>query len=255
MKFNRFNIHLLVGLMVVMLMAFDFFGLAKFFEQMLAVFFRPVQITTRNLVLKVEWPFAMIEKSVNSARKVQMLEERYSESLAQLTDLKQLEQENQQLKALLQNSDREDRTVIITAPIVSQVGPTLGVGANDGVVVGDLVFVSRTLVGRVGEVFADYSQIDLISEPDFQPIVVVTADGYRGLVKGDGKRAIFTEVLPEETPATESRIETVGQIGVEKGLFVGLVGKLLSSASETVKTYQLIQHVDFYQANIVEIYK
>ncbi len=255
MKFNRFNINVFVGLMIVALVIFDFFGLAKFFEQGMGFFVRPAQIVARNLVLKIEWPFVIAEKSINSARKVQMLEGRYSESLAQLTDLKQLEQENQQLKALLQNSDREDRTVIITAPIVSQVGPTLGVGADDGVVVGDLVFVSRTLVGRVSEVFADYSQVDLVSDAGFQPIVAITAEGYRGLIRGDGKRAIFTEVLPEESPSAESRIETVGQIGVEKGLFVGQVGKLLSTTSETVKTYQLIQHVDFYQANIVEIYK
>jgi len=166
-----------------------------------------------------------------------------------------LEQENQQLKNLLQNSDREDLTVIITSPIVSQVGPTIGVGSNDGVGVGDLVFVSKTLVGRIREVFPEYAEVDLVTQIDFQPIVAVTAEGFKGLIKGDGKRVVFTEVLPEESPAPESRIQTVGQVGVENGLFVGQIGKLLSSASETVKTYQVIQRVDFYAASIVEIYK
>lgn len=255
MKFNQLNTHLLAILTIAMLLIFEYFGLLSIFDNVLTFLTKPAQIAGRNLVLKVEWPFVMAEKSINSARKVQMLEERYSESLAQLTNLKQLEQENQQLKTLLQNSDREDRTVIISSPIVSQVGPTIGVGTDDGVEVGDLIFVSKTLVGRVREVFANYSEVDLVTQTDFQPIVAITAEGYKGLVRGDGKRAIFTEVLPEETPANESRIQTVGQVGVENGLFVGQVGKLLSTASETVKTYQIIQHVDFYQANIVEIYK
>ncbi|MCL4208612.1 hypothetical protein KJZ63_03200 [Patescibacteria group bacterium] len=255
MKFSRFNIHLLTILMVISLLVFDYFGLAGIFEKMLSFLTKPMQVSARSLVLKIEWPFVMAEKSINSARKVQMLEERYSESLAQLTSLKQLEQENQQLKNLLQNSDREDRTVIITSPIVSQVGPTIGVGSNDGVGVGDLVFVSKTLVGRIREVFPEYAEVDLVTQTDFQPIVAVTAEGFKGLIKGDGKRVVFTEVLPEESPAPESRIQTVGQVGVENGLFVGQIGKLLSSASETVKTYQVIQHVDFYAASIVEIYK
>lgn len=255
MKFNQFNFHLLVAATVVGLLAFEYFGLAKFFDQGLAAVFRPAQAGIRQLVVGIEWPAVMAQKSINSARKVQMLEERYSEALAQLTDLKQLERENNQLKALLENSDREDRVVIISAPIVSQVGPTVGAGARDGVVVGDLVFVSRTLIGRVREVFPDYSEVDLIYQTDFQPLVAQTSDGYRGLVRGDGRRAIFTEVSPEETPLPESRLETVGQVGVDKGLFIGQVGRLLSSSADTVKTYQVIQHIDFYEANLVEIYK
>lgn len=255
MKSNRINFHFLLGILIACLIVFEYFGLAKVFYQVLAIGLQPAQKFTTKLVQKIEWPLATAKKSFNSARKVQMLEERYSEALAQLTDLKKLESENQQLKALLQNSDREDRTVIVTAPIVSQAGPTLGVGSQDGVVAGDLVFVSRTLIGRVREVYLSYCEIDLIHQADFQPVVAQSSEGYKGLIKGDGKRVIFTEVLPEQNPAPESRLETVGQIGIESGYFVGQIGRLISNSSATVKTYQVTQYVDFYQAPLVEIYK
>lgn len=255
MKFSWINQRVWLVSLVVILFLFENFGLAKYFYQVFSWVALPVQVVARQVVMRAEWPLFAVRKSVNAARKVQMLEGRYSEALAQLTSLKKLEAENQQLRALLENSDRKSRRVVVSGPIVSQSGPTVGVGANDGVVEGDLVFVEQTLVGRVRQVFPEYAQVDLIFQTDFQPVVVQTSEGYRGLVRGDGKRVILTEVLPEELPASESRIETVGQVGIERGLFVGQVGKLLSTSADTVQTYQIIQYVDFYQASLVEIYK
>lgn len=255
MKYKQINIQFFYLVVLAALVVFEYFGLARLLYQGLTFVFQPTQIAIRNLSVNLEWPIHTLVRSINSAKKVQMLEERYSETLAQLTDLKKLEEENSQLRTILQNSDRDDREVIIAAPVVSQVGPTIGAGSDDGVEVGDLVFVDKTLVGRVREVFLNYAEIDLASQIDFQPLVVQTSEGYRGLIKGDGKRVTLTEMLSTEVPSDQARIETVGQVGVEKGLFVGLVGRLLSSTSETVATYQVIQYVDFYQARIVEIYK
>jgi cell shape-determining protein MreC len=242
-------------LVVVLLFTFEFFGLAKGITNIVTILVEPLRVFSNNLVDKVESPFFIAKKSFNSARKVQMLEYRYSEVLAQLSDLDKLRAENQDLRSLLENSDRQARTVIISAPVVSHVGPSIGVGSKDGVEEGDLVFVAQTLVGRVSDVKDSYSRVDLIYQVDFEPLVVQTKEGFKGIVKGDGKRAILTEVLVEEVPTLESRIISVGQIGVEQGLFVGQVGKVLSLPSDPIQTFLVTQYVDFYQANIVEIYK
>lgn len=255
MRFNQINFSIIALLTILMLAIFGAFGLEKIVFDFLAGVSFPGRVLSTQIYLQAEKPLILFKKSFNSARKVQMLEGRYAEVLAQLTDLKKLEEENRQLRSLLENSDRNDREVIIAAPIISQVGPAIGVGESSGVVKGDLVFVNQTLIGRVREVFANHSEIDLINQADFSPIVVQTEEGYKGLVKGDGRRAILTEILPTEVPPGESRIETIGQVGVERGLFVGQVGKLLSQPAETVTTYQIIQQVDFYQASVVEIYK
>lgn len=242
-------------LIIVVLFIFEVFGLAGTITNFLTILTKPLHIISNNLIDKVEVPFFLVKRSINSAKKVQMLEYRYSEVLAQLSDIDELRDENRELRKLLENSDRQARTVIISAPVVSHVGPSIGAGSNEGVEIGDLIFVAQTLVGRVNEVYDSYSRVNLAYQTDFEPLVVQTKEGYKGIVKGDGKRVILTEVLSEEIPALESRIISVGQIGVDQGLFVGQVGKTLSLPSDPIQTFLVTQYVDFYQANVVEIYK
>ncbi|MDH5533080.1 MAG: rod shape-determining protein MreC [Candidatus Pacebacteria bacterium] len=251
-KINYFPFSILI---IVVLIVFEVFGLAGVITSFFSSLTKPLQVISNNLVDKIEAPFILIKKSINSAKKVQMMEYRYSEVLAQLSDIDELRDENRELRKLLENSDRQARTVIISAPVVSHVGPSIGAGSNEGVEVGDLIFVAQTLVGRVSEVNDSYSRVNLAYQKDFEPLVVLTKEGYKGIVKGDGKRVILTEVLPEEMPALESRIVTVGQVGVDQGLFVGQVGKTLSLSSDPIQTFLVTQYVDFYQANVVEIYK
>lgn len=252
---NKINYFPLSILIIIVLFIFEVFGLAKSITSSLTGFIKPLKVISNNLVDKVEAPFFLIKRSINSARKIQMMEYRYSEVLAQLSDLDELRAENQDLRKLLENSDRQARAVIISAPVVSHVGPSIGSGSIEGVEVGDLVFVAQTLVGRVSEVSDYYSRVNLAYQRDFEPLVVQTKEGYKGIVKGDGKRVILTEVLSEEVPVVESRIISVGQVGVDQGLFIGQVGKALSLSSDPIQTYLVTQYVDFYQANVVEIYK
>lgn len=253
---DRKTSYLPIGvLIVIVLFIFEFFGLSNRLTDNLTLWIEPLHIFSNNLIDKIEAPFFIVKKSFNSAHKVQMLEYRYSEVLAQLSDLDKLKAENQYLRSLLENSDRQARSTIISSPVISHVGPSIGVGKKDGVEEGDLIFVAQTLVGRVSQVNDSYSRVDLVYQKDFEPLVVQTKEGYKGIVRGDGKRVILTEVLAEEIPALESRITTVGQVGVEPGLFVGQVGKTLSLPSDSVQTFLVTQYVDFYQANIVEIYK
>jgi len=236
-------------------MIFEYVGLMVFFTDFAGGMVRPVRVFASFVVVTMEAPFFTLKGSINAARRIQMLEERYSEVLAQLGEFKGLEEENRELRGLLENTDRQAREVVITAPVVSHVGPSLGVGSGDGVEVGDLVFVDQTLVGRIGAIDENFAQVDLIYEKDFQPLVVKNNEGVTGIVKGDGRGVVFSEVMSQENPAPESRLVTVGQVGVEKDLFVGQVGKLVSGVSDPVKTYQVTRLVDFHQARVVEIYK
>lgn len=240
---------------VLLLLAIEFFGLSKLIENLLQPFFITAQTKVSRFIDVVESPFFYFRRAVNSARKVQMLEYRYSESLAQLSDLDRLKKENEELRALLENSDRKARDTVITSSVVSNLGPTIGVGKMDGVEEGDLVFVAQTLVGRVSRVEEHFSRIDLVFQRDFEPLVVQTSQGYRGLVRGDGKRAIITEISANEIPEIESRVVTVGQLGIESGLFVGQIGQDISNPSDPIRTYVVNQYVDFYQAGVVEVYK
>ncbi|NCN03954.1 MAG: hypothetical protein GW942_02675 [Candidatus Pacebacteria bacterium] len=242
-------------LMVIIIFVFDSFGLSVYLENTLGSVVRPVRIFSNKLVSSFEKPFFIVRKSINSARKVQMLENRYSQSLAQLSDLEELEKENQDLRNVLENSDRQARDIIISSPVVSHVGPSIGAGKKDGVETGDLIFVAQTLVGRISDVNDNYSRVQLVYQKDFIPLVAQTSDGIKGLIKGDGRKVIFTEVISEDNPIAESRINTVGQIGVDRGLFIGQVGKEISQPSDSVKSFSVTQYTDFYQANVVEIYK
>jgi len=195
----------------------------------------------------------VVKQQHQLARKVQDLELRLSRATAGLGELDQLQNENQALRNLLNSTDRSLGRVILTQPILSYAQPVIGLPKDEEVAVGSAVTVEGTLVGLIKEVKQDIAYIDLLWQKNIRPVLATTETGVQGVVIGDGRRVLLTEVQVDENLEVGQRVVAAGQKGVDKGVLIGEIRSIRTSASDATKTAVIEQFVSFYDAHLVEI--
>ena len=193
----------------------------------------------------------------HTARRVQDLELRLNQASAVLGELELLKKENQQLRELLNTTDRGLNETIIVSPIVSMaqpaVGLPIGLSAQMQVKPGLAVLAQNTLVGIITSVKNNTAYIGLLWQKEVPFVLAQTQTGVQGLLVGDGKKVLLTEIPVDEEVEVGQRVITTGQEGIASGLFVGEIRSLHSGYSSATKTAVIEQFVSFYESSVVEI--
>lgn len=189
----------------------------------------------------------------NSARRVQDLELKLAYTSAQLGQIEQLQQENKKLRELLNSTDRDLNQVVLTSPILSLAQPAVSLPRDVAVTPGLAVLVENTLVGVVKEVINNVGYVSLLWQQDTPFVLAQSSTGVQGLLKGDGRRVLLTEVPVEDELEVGQRVITSGQEGIEAGIYIGEIRSIKSGASSAVKTAVLEQYVSFHESSLVEI--
>jgi len=248
----RMGVILLVVLMSILLL--EFVGFGKVVQNAGSWVFRPIQTLSTKSVLLLSQPYITTLHVHKASRRIQDLELKYAQSSAALGELDALRLENQALIELLENSDRTlNDTVIIASPILSYAQPAISAGSDDGVREGSLVLSANTLLGMVKDTTEKQSTVALLSQQNTQPILATTESGVQGLVVGDGRRVLLTEIPINEEIELNERVVSVGQKGVKRGVFIGRVVSIQSENSSSAKVAILEPFVSFYELVIVEV--
>lgn len=223
--------------------------LRKPLEQVL----QPGQRLAAQVATALQQPVNWVTSTHQTARKIQDLEIRYSEALAQLGEMQAIQEENQTLRQMLQNSDRSLTPTVIAAPIVSYGVPYINSGEAEGVTVSDMVLVAQALVGRVAKTTPHQSEVMLLSHPNSKPVLVKTESGATGIVVGNGKHMLLKEILSEVALQPGERVITTGQEGIAPDLLVGRIGTIKEDISAATQEATVEEIVSFYEARVVEI--
>ena len=260
-RINQFNQRRQVQQLMMAIFGFLLIGLSEFVG-----LWQPVRFGGEllfNLVLKVavgveeiiETPIKVATTSYKAARRIQDLELRYSEALAQVSELQSLKEEHEALRQLIENTDRSSESVVVTAPIVSQALPAVAAGSTAGVEAGDLVLAGRGLVGIIDRVSPRFSTVQLLTGEGSLRVVATTDSGVTGVLRGDGKRIIMDELPIDAQITVGQKVLTTGQVGVRRDIFVGTIAKVTYEPSAPVQQAVIDQVVDFGRARIVEVVK
>jgi cell shape-determining protein MreC len=126
-------------------------------------------------------------------------------------------------------------------------------GSDDGVEVGNIVYISDVLVGRIVSVSRTQSQVALFSSRDAEPVLVQTASGAQGLLVGNGTRTLLTQIPVQVSITTGERLTTVGQQGIPPGQFIGVVASVSAPGTAPMQTALIDQLQSFYTVPLVEI--
>lgn len=203
---------------------------------------------------KINSPFRRVTMLWKLTSRLEDLQYRYSEAAADLIKIKSLEQENQELRKLLENSDRSYRQVIIASPVISFAQSFIAAGRQSGIKTGSVVLYKDTLLGLIDQVEDRQSSVLLLSKLSDFYILAETETGVKGILKGNGREILLTEIKNDEQIEVGQLVFTSSQLDIEKGLLIGRVARVLTdNPSFAVKTAVIEQLVNFYEANLVEI--
>lgn len=238
--------------MALLLLA-EFVGLDRYIRWAGETALNPVMIGAERIVAGATWPWAHIQSLTTAQRRIQDLEFRYAEASAQLGEMSALQKENQALRELLNASDVTLEERLITTPIIAYGEPLVAGGAQENVQPGAMVLVGQTLVGRIGSVSERQSEVELLSWTTTEPVLAKTESGAEGLIRGDDKRVLLTEVPTNVELQIGERVVTQGQQGVAPNIFIGRVASIMTRPESAVQTAVLEQLVSFYETNVVEV--
>lgn len=186
--------------------------------------------------------------------KLEDLQYRYAEAAAKLAAIDALEHENQELRRLLQSPDRTQGQVVLAAPIVSFAKSSVTVGSNQGVQVGAAVLYQDNMLGILSEVGQRQSEVMLLQNLQTGGIVAKTQRGVMGLVKGNGREILFTEVAADAALEQGELVYTGANASVAAGLLIGRITQIKHDNVATASKIAVIEPlVDFYALAIVEI--
>ena len=251
-NYQKVGRYFLIIVVLVFIFLLDFLGLLALPNlRRLAINWQAANYRAISTLVR---PVTQLKEFWQLRQRLEDLEYRYREASVQLTELAALREENQALRALLENSDRALSKNLITKPISSLAKPVLAIGSDSGLQVGSLVLGEGNLLGIVEEVSQQQARVLLLKNMLEQGIVAKTESGVMGIVKGDGRNILLTEVASEETLNLRERVVTVGQEGIPPDIFIGRIISLkeINPAKSTQEAI-LQQDVNFYELSLVEV--
>lgn len=231
----------------------DFFGFSEGIRAIGQRLSQPVLAFHSRILTDFFSPYLNFKNSLSAVRKIQDLEIKYSEASAMLGEIDALRLENSELRKLLENTDRKIDKTIIASPVISLARPAIGSGKLDGVVEGSMVIAGQTLVGVVSNVYDSQSEVSLLFNMDSKPVIAKTEKGIQGLVVGDGKRVLLTEIPLDADLEINERVVSMGQKGIVKDVFIGRIQSIESQPNSSSKKAVIEQYVSFYEVAIVEV--
>lgn len=124
-------------------------------------------------------------------------------------------------------------------------------GKNDGIKKDMSAITPQGLAGKVYAVRNDYSDIMLLTDPNFSVAVRLKESRYEGVLTGTGQRYCMLKYVPTENPVREGEVVvTSGLDGIfPQGLPVGRVTKVLTAG---VEFFQYIEVVPFQAGGKIE---
>lgn len=250
---TRFRQTLWIVGLVVVIAFMEQVGWVRPVRQLNEAVIAPLQTMGRGTVSAATLPYRVGRDSFRTHRIIQDLQLRYQEASAELTELEALRAENEALRAILENTDRRTEHRVIAAPIISYGTPFINHGQADGIAVDSLVFVHQTLVGRIAAVTPHQAEIRLLSHPNSDPILAQTQTGVTGVLTGNGRAVLLTEIPSDAQVEVGQRVVTTGQRGIEPDLYVGRITQVRYEPSDPVKEAVVEPGINFYQARVVEV--
>lgn len=254
---KQLNILLLAILCLSFFIVLDLLGWSVQIRMIVNVVLTPFKELGVSVSQLTARPWLMLRYSWHTVERIQDLQLRYAQAEAQLAELNFLKQENEQLKKLLLNSDTTNKKVSLATPILSLGKPAINLESSHidqlDQLVGKAVFSQEVLLGFIHSIEGRQAYLDLLTLKESRPIIAITNSGVQGLVIGDGRRVLLTQVPRDQLLTIGESVVTVGQTGVGRGLFIGKIAEFLTKTSDPTQTAVIDQLVSFYELQVVQI--
>jgi rod shape-determining protein MreC len=245
---NWRNILLFFFLAAAVLVALNFFQnpVRNFFYLISA----PIQKTFWRAGDWVSDFFEAVSEMKNLKKENEELELKIQSLLAENVQFSELKKENEDLRTALNLGLEKEFSLIfgeVIAKDISQDSLVIDKGSDDGISKGQPVITpEKNLVGRIGEVYKNFSKVMLISHKDSSFDGEIVGSKILGLVKGNGNFKVFFDLVPKDKDVKRGGlIITVALGGIfPEGLVVGEVKDVKKSDVEPFQQIEISPSYD-----------
>lgn len=207
--------------------------------------------------------FRGLLKSKTLEKELGILELKNQELLAEIVKLQQLKKENEILREALNIGLQEDFELILVKVIAKdpfEDSLLIDSGKKEGVLEGfPVITQQKVLLGKVSEVYEDFSKIALISNEEIsfsakiQKLVPSEVEGkeIKGILKGKGNQRLSFELAPKEAEIEKEDLLVTDILG---GIFPEglLIGKVQEFEKLDIEPFQTATVVPFFDLKKIE---
>ena len=258
-KKNLFSLTIIIIIGLLLIFSLNFFQ--KEVKSFFYFISSPIQKTLWRAGDRVSDFFELITEIKNLKREKEELKLKIQELIAQNLSLKELEKENKVLREALEiGLEKEFKLSLaeVVSKDISQDSILINKGSKDGIANNSPVITQqKTLVGKIGEVYENFSRVILISnkESSFDAKISDPENDISGVVNGKGNLQLFLDFVPQEKEIKEGDFIVTTSLGgiFPKGLLVGQIGKVLRSDIEPFQQAKIRPAFDIRELETVFI--
>jgi len=226
------NKILIMGVTILLVLSLNFFQ--KEVKNFFYLISFPIQKVLWQAGDRTSSFFEIIVEIKELKTENEKLKLKIQELLSENTELKELKRENEDLRKALEIDLKKDFKLIL-ADVSGKDALEDSVLINKGLKEGILkdfpvITPQRTLLGKIDEVYENFSRITLISNKNssFNAKIITADNGVLGVVRGEGNFRVIFDLMPREATVKEgSSVVTTGFEGIfPEGILVGEIKKI-----------------------------
>jgi rod shape-determining protein MreC len=256
---------LLLVLAAVLLMALQITGQLQPIQSFVATLTSPAQVGATGAADNSSAAVSFVADLRTIRQKAAELEVRNDDLLAENFALREVEQENQRLRQLLNFAQTRPGLELRGAQIVGRViGQEAGnfleylildLGQRHGIEVGMPVLTDQGLVGRISEVNNSTSKVLLITDSSSSVNAILQSSRLNGVVRGDPAGDLVMDYIPQGGIFSEGEIVLTSGIGGKfpKGIPIGQVVQINQRDIDVFQQAVVRPTVDFGSLELVAV--
>jgi len=259
MKLSSKKVKFFIGIIIVVLVIF----LLNIFSKNVRGFFYSIS----SPISKVLWEggdkasdfFEAIIKIKTLKNEADELKLKNQELLAEVITLEKLRKENEILRTALGIELQKDFKLIltqITGKDISQDFILVDKGSDDGISEGmPVITQQKVLLGKVCEVYKNFSKIMLISNRKSSFDVEIKEKDISAIVRGKGNLKVFLDLVPRDKEISQEDIIITTSLGgvFPSGLLVGKITEIKKDDIESLQQAEVKPAFDMKDVNYLFI--
>lgn len=221
------------------------------------IIFNPIRHASSNLAKGMSNFFATFVSISSLGEKNSELESELTDLKSKLSELKEIKNENEILRAQL---NFESKVPVKTSPArVTSYEPdnvrkflTIDKGSRNGLSKGMPVISGGVLVGTLDQVDSFSSKVFLVNDPEFRIRAIGQDKRASGIVKGQiGQGLMLEKVAQNDSISIGEYVITAGSEDVPKGILIGQIDGISKSDNSIFQTANLKTLINFNKLELV----
>jgi rod shape-determining protein MreC len=225
----------------------------------------PAQLSATGVTASVEGFFASIARVRTLEQEYAALQTRADQLEAENSTLREVEKENEQLRALLNFAETRPRLELRGAQIVARVigeestnfieTILIDLGQVHGIRTGMPVVTDQGLVGRISEVTENTSKVLLLNDAGSSASALLAESRLNGIVHGSTSGDLIMDFIPQGPTFEEGEGVLSSGLGGQfpRGLAIGVIESIDSQPNAVFQTARVRPAVDFGSLELVMV--